>query len=234
MITYIQMHRGEFLRRPNRFLADVLVDGQEVVCHVKNTGRCRELLVPGAEVWCQHHDKLGRKTAWSLITVRKGLKLVNIDSQVPNRLAQQWVACGGLGFVPEMIRAEQTHGDSRFDLYFECDGKPCYLEVKGVTLEQNGIARFPDAPTERGTKHLRGLIRAASEGFGAYVLFVVQMEGVDHLEPNWATDPVFSQALCDCADAGVQILAVSCHVTVDAIEIRQPISVKLGQPVAQA
>ena len=162
MIKYENMYKGKFLSRPNRFLAHVEIDGEEEICHVKNTGRCRELLQPGATVWCQHHDDPNRKTQWSLITVRKGPRLVNLDSQVPNKLAVQYVRSGGLGFVPDLVKAEKTYGQSRFDLYYEAGEKRGFVEVKGVTLEENGVARFPDAPTQRGRKHLLELQQAAA------------------------------------------------------------------------
>ena len=153
---YPNMVPGIFLSRPNRFIAHVEINGQTEVVHVKNTGRCRELLPPGAEVWCQRSDNPSRKTKYDLITVRKGNRLINMDSQAPNIAAKEWLRAGGLGAV-EDLKAESTHGDSRFDFSFTLDGKPCFLEVKGVTLENDGVCAFPDAPTERGAKHLRGL-----------------------------------------------------------------------------
>ena len=168
---------GVFLSRPNRFVAHVQIDGKTEVCHVKNTGRCRELLPAGAEVWCLESGNPARKTRFDLITVRKGERLINMDSQAPNLAAREWLLAGGLGEIQD-LRPETVHGDSRFDFSFVKDEKRCFLEVKGVTLENDGVCAFPDAPTERGTKHLRGLARAAGEGYGAYVLFVVQMEAV--------------------------------------------------------
>ena len=182
------MFPGKFLARPNRFIAHVTIGGLEEVVHVKNTGRCRELLPAGAEVWCQRSDNPSRKTKYDLITVRKGSRLINMDSQAPNLAAKEWLAAGGLGEIKN-LRAETKHGDSRFDFSFVRDGKPCFLEVKGCTLENDGICAFPDAPTERGAKHLRGLQRCVEDGFGAYVLFVIQMSEVKHLHPNDATDP---------------------------------------------
>lgn len=217
---------GVFLSRPNRFIARVEIDGRETVVHVKNTGRCRELLVPGAEVWCQRSLNPARKTGFDLITVRKGGRLINMDSQAPNTAAAEWLASGGLGNVEE-LRRETVWEDSRFDFSFTLDGKPCLLEVKGVTLEQDGICAFPDAPTERGAKHLRGLIRAAKAGFGTYVLFVIQMADVQFLHPNWVTDPSFSAALREAAASGVMVLAMDCHVTYDTMTIRDPVPVTL-------
>lgn len=225
-MQYKNMVPGIFLRRPNRFIAYVLIHGQEAVCHVKNTGRCRELLVPGAQVWCAVADNPDRKTKYDLIAVQKGTRLINMDSQAPNLAAGQWLAAGGLGNI-ENLKAETTHGDSRFDFSFVKDGKQCFLEVKGVTLENDGICAFPDAPTTRGAKHLRGLAQAAREGFGAYVLFVIQMADVTYLHPNDATDPAFGQALREAAAAGVNVIAVDCHVTPDSMVIGKPIEVRL-------
>ena len=223
---YTNMTPGTFLARPNRFIAHVEIDGQTEIVHVKNTGRCRELLPVGAEVWCQKSDNPNRKTKYDLITVRKGSRLINMDSQAPNIAAKKWLLAGGLGKA-ENIKAETTHGDSRFDFSFTLNGKPCFLEVKGVTLENDGICAFPDAPTERGAKHLRGLQNCVEEGFGGYVLFVIQMEDVKYLHPNDATDPNFGKALREAAAAGVQVLAVDCTVTEDTMTIRNFVPVSL-------
>ena len=217
---------GIFRSRPNRFIAHIEIDGQEQVCHVKNTGRCKELLIPGARVWCQRSSNPSRKTAFDLIAVEKGSRLINMDSQAPNGAAVRWLAAGGLGAVSQ-LRAESVHGDSRFDFSFLLDGRQCFLEVKGVTLEQDGVCAFPDAPTSRGVKHLQGLTRATREGYGAYVLFVIQMEGVLYLHPNDATDPAFGAALREAEEAGVQVLAMDCRVTPEAMTLNQPVSVRL-------
>ncbi len=227
MFQYEKMHEGVFLSRPNRFLAHVNIGGREEICHVKNTGRCRELLVPGATVWCQHHDAPGRKTNWSLITVKKGDRLINMDSQVPNKLAEEYVRAGGLGFVPEIVRPEQVWGNSRFDLYYEGNGHRGFVEVKGVTLEQEGVVRFPDAPTERGRKHLLELQKAVREGLEAWVLFVVQMSEVSRFEPNRTTDPAFADALAACREAGVGIRAVTCQVTPNSLSVDKEIPICL-------
>ncbi len=224
---YSNMVSGLFRSRPNRFIAHIEIDGREEVCHVKNTGRCKELLVPGATVWCQRSDNPARKTKYDLIAVQKGQRLINMDSQAPNKATEEWLANGGLGQITN-LRAETTHGDSRFDFSFILNGKQCFLEVKGVTLENDGVCAFPDAPTERGAKHLRGLAKAAQEGYGAYVLFVIQMSDVKYLHPNDATDPAFGDALRQAAKAGVQILAMDCTVTEDTMVIRQPVLVKLN------
>lgn len=225
-MKYANMCRGIFLSRPNRFIAHVQIDGESQVVHVKNTGRCRELLVPGAEVWCQRSDNPSRKTKYDLIAVNKAGRLINMDSQAPNAAAGEWLASGGLGPV-EQLRPEQTHGDSRFDFSFEKQGQPCFLEVKGVTLETDGVCAFPDAPTERGAKHLRGLAQAAREGYGAYVLFVIQMEDVKFLHPNEERDPAFAAALREAAQAGVRILALDCRVTPEEMTLQTPVPVAL-------
>lgn len=225
-MKYANMLPGTFLARPNRFIAHVQIGGQTEIVHVKNTGRCRELLPAGAQVWCQRSDNPARKTKYDLITVRKGERLINMDSQAPNIAAKEWLSAGGLGPVEE-LRAETVHGDSRFDFSFRKDGRQCFLEVKGVTLETDGVCAFPDAPTERGAKHLRGLAEAARSGFGAYVLFVIQMADVEYLHPNDATDPGFGTALREAAAAGVQVLAVDCEVTVAEMRIRNPVPVRL-------
>jgi sugar fermentation stimulation protein A len=225
-MNYSRMVPGTFLDRPNRFIAHVEIDGKTEICHVKNTGRCRELLPAGAQVWCQQADAPTRKTKFDLIAVQKGHRLINMDSQAPNIAAGEWLRSGGLGAI-ENLRPETVHGDSRFDHSFTLNGKPCLLEVKGVTLENDGICAFPDAPTERGAKHLRGLIQAAREGYGAYVLFVIQMSDVRYLHPNDATDPIFGATLREAASAGVQILAMDCHVTPESMTIGSPVEVRL-------
>lgn len=225
-MKYENMVSGRFLARPNRFIAHVEIGGNKEIVHVKNTGRCRELLTVGAEVWCRFDPNPARKTHYDLITVRKSDRLINMDSQAPNAAAKEWLRSGGLGDI-QNLKAESFHGDSRFDFSFTKDGKTCYLEVKGVTLENDGVCAFPDAPTERGVKHLRGLAALAQQGYGAYVLFVIQMPDVKYLHPNDATDPAFGAALRDAAAAGVQILAMDCAVTENTMDIRLPVLVKL-------
>ena len=225
-MRYSQMMPGRFLARPNRFIAHVEIGGQTEIVHVKNTGRCRELLPVGAEVWCEKSSNLNRKTKFDLITVRKGQRLINMGSQAPNTAAGEWLRSGGLGHI-ENLKAEAFHGDSRFDFSFTKEGKTCFLEVKGVTLETDGICAFPDAPTQRGAKHLKGLTQLAREGYGAYVLFVIQMADVRSLHPNNTTDPAFGQALRDAAAAGVQILAYDCAVVPDAMVLQSPVPVIL-------
>jgi len=226
MAQYENMTSGIFLRRPNRFIAHVELGGQEELCHVKNTGRCRELLPAGAQVWCQKSDNPNRKTAYDLITVQKGSRLINMDSQAPNAAAREWLEQGGLGEISQ-LRAETFHGDSRFDFSFLKDGKRCFLEVKGVTLENDGVCAFPDAPTQRGAKHLKGLAKAVADGFGGYVLFVVQMADVKYLHPNDATDPAFGAALREAAAAGVRVLAVECDITENSMSVSKEVPVIL-------
>ena len=223
---YKQIVPGIFLKRPNRFIAHIEIDGKEMICHVKNTGRCRELLPQGAKVWCEKSDNPNRKTAFDLIAVQKGSRLINMDSQAPNAAAKQWLEQGGLGEI-ENLKPESRHGDSRFDFAFTKDGIPCFLEVKGVTLETDGVCAFPDAPTLRGAKHLRELTQLAQTGYGAYVLFVIQMSDVRYLHPNDATDPGFGTALREAAAAGVTVLAVDCAVTVDSMTIGNSVPVIL-------
>ena len=217
---------GSFLARPNRFIAHVEIAGNTEVCHVKNTGRCRELLPTGAKVWCEVSNNPARKTKYDLITVQKGERLINMDSQAPNIAAKEWLLAGGLGKI-ENLKSETTQGESRFDFSFTKDGRPCFLEVKGVTLENDGICAFPDAPTQRGAKHLRGLSQLAKEGYGAYVLFVIQMTDVKYLHPNDATDPNFGAALRQASADGVQILAVDCRVTEYSMDIENKVEVRL-------
>ncbi len=225
-MRYENMVPGIFLSRPNRFIAHVRIDGVEQVCHVKNTGRCRELLPPAAEIWCQKSSNPNRKTQYDLITVRKGDRLINMDSQAPNIAAKEWLLSGGLGEIAN-LRPESTHGDSRFDFSFTLEGSKCFLEVKGVTLENDGVCAFPDAPTQRGVKHLNGLIRAAQEGYGAFVLFVIQMADVKYLRANAETDPQFADALKAAAENGVTLLAMDCAVTESTMDIRLPVLIKI-------
>ena len=225
-MQYENMVPGVFLARPNRFIAHVEIDGQMEVCHVKNTGRCRELLIPGAKVWCQRSGNPNRKTQYDLITVKKGDRLINMDSQAPNVAAKEWLLSGGLGEISD-LKAEYTHGDSRFDFSFLMEGTRCFLEVKGVTLEDDGVCAFPDAPTERGVKHLRGLTQAAKDGYGAFVLFVIQMADVKYLRPHDERDPAFGAALREAAENGVTVMAMDCGVTEDTMQIRLPVLVRL-------
>ena len=225
-MKYGAVTKGIFLERPNRFIARVIMDGETVVCHVKNTGRCRELLVPGATVYLAAGENPGRKTAWDLIAVEKGTKLINMDAQAPNRVfaefAQQFEA------EARAIHPEFTVGESRLDFCLELqDGGFHYIEVKGVTLEQDGHVRFPDAPTERGVKHLHELSRLAAEGHRATAFFVIQMAEVKDFSPNDDTHPAFGEALRQAAAAGVNVAAYTCRVTPDSLEIDRPVPVIL-------
>ena len=223
---YNKMVPGRFLSRPNRFIAHIEIDGKEEVCHVKNTGRCRELLTPGAQVWCLDAASPARKTRYDLIAVQKGSRLINMDSQAPNTAAKEFLERGGLGEISD-LRPETKIGKSRFDFSFTKDSKPCFLEVKGVTLEHDGVCAFPDAPTERGVKHLKELTVLAQEGYDAYVLFVIQMADVRSLHSNDTTDPAFGQALRAAAAAGVKLLAYDCAVAPDTMTLRKPVPVIL-------
>ena len=216
---------GKFISRPNRFLAKVEINGAEETVHVKNTGRCKELLQPGATVYLEHWDTEKRKTKYDLITVQKGDQLVNIDSQAPNKVAAEYLKT----LFPDCIflKSEVTHGKSRFDFYLETPDEKWFIEVKGVTLEEDGVARFPDAPTQRGVKHLEELTACLSEGYHAMVLFVIQMKSVHLLEPNDRTHPEFGAALRRANEAGVRIQAVDCIVTPDSLSADAPTQVNL-------
>lgn len=218
-MTYERIIEGRFIDRPNRFIAHVELSGAVETVHVKNTGRCRELLVPGARVWVQESLNPKRKTKYDLITVQKGDMLINMDSQAPNAVFGDYLAAGRLIPSPTLIRPETVFGDSRFDFYLEGGGRRAFCEVKGVTLEQNGVVLFPDAPTARGTKHLRELIRAHDAGFEAYAVFVVQMERARYFEPNVRCDGEFAAALLDAKRGGVNILCLNCSITPKTINI---------------
>ena len=231
-MKYKRIVEGQFISRPNRFMAKVLLNGEEVVAHVKNTGRCRELLVPGYHVWLYVADSVTRKTAYDLVAVEKTLTdgralLINMDSSAPNNVAEEWLRSGAVFSANATIRREVANGDSRYDFLITKDGRESYLEVKGVTLEENGIAMFPDAPTERGVKHIEGLIRLKKEGYGAYILFVVQMRGIKYFTPNVKTHLEFAETLKRAQNSGVNILCIDSIVSEDGIEYGSPIDVVL-------
>lgn len=228
-MKYEAIVEGLFLARPNRFIAHVDVGGEQVVAHVKNTGRCRELLTPGARLYLRDwgEDHGGRKTRYDVIAVEKGTLLVNMDSQAPNKVFAEWANSGGFVSGLTLLRPETTWGSSRFDFYWETAEKRGFMEVKGVTLEENGYVRFPDAPTQRGVKHLEELIRAKEAGYEAAVCFVIQMEGMRCFSPNDATHPAFGDALRKAVKAGVHVLAVECHVTPETLEITREVPVVL-------
>lgn len=260
-MRYQSITHGVFISRPNRFLAQVEIAGQVHTVHVKNTGRCRELLVPGAKVILEHHvdfAETGRKTEFSLVGVYKGEILINMDSQAPNQAAREWLKqsgwlrqSGGLQLGGRLkrsgrlkqriidVRREVKYGNSRFDLAFQIENRdeagdvtkimPAFMEVKGVTLERHGTAMFPDAPTERGVKHLLELKEAVSQGYQAYVLFVIQMKGVKEFRPNHETHEEFARTLKMVSDAGVQVMAYDCLVREDGFCIDQPVPVCLGE-----
>ena len=229
MKLYRNLTRCSFLYRVNRFMSHCDVDGIDTAVHVKNTGRLRELLMPGAAVWLEHSDNPARKTSYDLVAVENRGYIVNIDSQATNPVAAEWIASGGLGDDVTMLRREVTHGDSRFDLAFTQKNTPVLVEVKGVTLiDDEGTACFPDAPTERGVKHLHGLTEAVRSGMKAAVCFVIQRENVLRLRPNDRTDPAFGQALREAAAAGVQIVACVCCVTPDEMTITHTVPVDLA------
>ena len=224
-MQYAAVSEAVFLERPNRFIARVLLRGEMVTCHVKNTGRCRELLVPGATVYLSAGETPLRKTAYDLIAVEKGSRLINMDAQAPNRCFAEWAGVFEPGAA---VRPEVTVGGSRLDFCLELPGGgKHYVEVKGVTLEEDGHARFPDAPTERGVKHLHELTRLAAEGHRATVFFVIQMADVKDFSPNDATHPAFGEALRRAAEAGVNVAAYSCRVMPDSLTIDQPVPVRL-------
>ncbi len=231
-MKYANLFKGIFLERLNRFVARVEIDGREERVHVKNTGRCAELLVPGNAVYLEKSNVLTRKTAYDLIAVEKktldGVRLVNMDSMAPNRAAAEWLSAGALGEM-QNLRAEATIGDSRFDFCAEQAGRRVVIEVKGCTLEEDGVARFPDAPTERGVKHVRGLIQLAKQGCRCIVLIVIQMKGVQVFQPNWKTHPEFGQALVDAQSAGVEIIAMDCTVIPGEMCIECPVPVDLAR-----
>lgn len=230
-MQYQNICPGRFVARPNRFIAHVETDRGVEVCHVKNTGRCRELLVPGARVWLEESGNLARKTRYDLVSVEKqtgsGPICINMDSQAPNRVFGEWAAAGGFRPNLTLLRPETTFGASRFDYYWETPDCRGFLEIKGVTLEQDGVVRFPDAPTQRGVKHLEELVEARKAGYEAAVCFIVQMEGMKWLEPNDVTHPQFGAALRAAAKAGVEVLALECQVTPDTLQIKGPLPVRL-------
>lgn len=228
-MKYKNVIEGRFLERPNRFVAYVEIDGRREICHVKNTGRCGELLLPGARVFLQIADNPARKTKYDLIGVMKDNIMVNMDSQIPNRVVEEWLRSNTVLFEQPVIRPEKKYGNSRFDLYIEDGSRKAFIEVKGVTLERDGIASFPDAPTERGIKHLKELQECLKEGYEAYVVFVIQMKGVCRMQPNWSRHKAFGEALVSAVNEGVKVLAYDCVVTEDSIQIDEPVSVYLGE-----
>ncbi len=221
-MKYKNIVEGIFISRPNRFIAHVSIDGKEEICHVKNTGRCKELLVEGAKVYLEKSDNPNRKTAYDLVAVLKGERLINMDSQAPNKVAFEFLK---KEFPNASIKSEKTFLDSRFDFYIE--NEKIFVEVKGVTLEKDGVVLFPDAPTQRGVKHLGGLCEWKSMGNKSIILFIVQMDNVSYFTPNKETHPQFAEALKDAFKQGVEIMAVTCDVTPDSLTAKNKIEVNL-------
>ena len=226
-MRYTKVVPALFLNRPNRFIAEVELEGKIERVHVKNTGRCRELLVPGCRCYLSDSGNPLRKTRYDLIAVEKGELMINMDSQVVNTLVEEFLAGGGLFPAGAKIRREVTFGKSRFDFYIESGERKIFLEVKGVTLENDGVAAFPDAPTERGVKHLKELVEAAEKGYESYVFFVIQMKNIKYFIPNDITHPEFGRALREAAVQGVKILAMDCLVEPEALHIDEDVEIRL-------
>ncbi len=227
MMKYKEIQKAVFISRPNRFVAKVSIDGEEAAVHVKNTGRCRELLTLGVEVWLEKSSNPERKYQYSLVTVKKGDRMVNMDSQAPNKAVGEWLSESGLFSDVKLIRPECKYGNSRFDFYVEYEDKKAFIVVKGVTLENDGTVSFPDAPTERGSKHLRELCECIKDGYEAYVIFVIQMKDVLYFTANADHDPVFARTLKEAHNEGVRILAYDCLVTEDEMKIGDSVKVKI-------
>jgi len=228
-MKYKNVVKGTFIDRPNRFIALVNIDGRMEKCHVKNTGRCKELFVKDAPLYLEVSDNPNRKTAYDVIGVIKGDTMINIDSQVPNKVVHEWMLESGFLSDKDSIKPEHRYQNSRFDFYAETadQSRKILIEVKGVTLEEDGVARFPDAPTERGIKHMKELIAAKENGYESYLIFVIQMKGVHRFEPNYRTHREFGQVLVQAEKAGVKVLAFDCIVTEDSLKIDQPIKIQL-------
>ena len=226
-MIYNNIHKGVFQSRPNRFIAEVEINGKLEVCHVKNTGRCKELLVPGTTVYVDFVDNPARSTQYDLIAVHKGDLLINMDSYAPNRAFGEYLRQGKFLKGVTYVKAEAKYGNSRFDFYVETATTKAFIEVKGVTLEENNVAMFPDAPTERGIKHLNELSACIADGYEAYVVFVIQMEGVSHFMPNYKTHAAFGETLVKVTQMGVKAMAFDCKVTPSEMIINKPMSVKL-------
>ncbi len=221
-MEYRHIQRATFISRPNRFIAHVVLEGEgcETVVHVKNTGRCRELLVPGATVFVEKANNPARKTQYDLIAVLKGERLINMDSQAPNPVFAQWAKESGYFEKIILLKPETTYENARFDFYIETEKRKIFVEVKGVTLEEDGVAMFPDAPTQRGVKHTETLIRCMQNGFEAMMVFVIQMKDVSYFTPNNRTHEAFGKILKQAEEAGVTLLALDCHVTPASINAR--------------
>ena len=231
-MNYKKIVQATFIERPNRFIAYCKINETIEKVHVKNTGRCRELLIPNCTVYLEESDNPSRKTKYSLIAVQKGNRLINMDSQVPNKVVQEalvnkTIILPGLDEEITFIKPEKTYGNSRFDIYLETKNKKAFIEIKGVTLEEDGVVLFPDAKTERGVKHIKELIEAKKDGYHSYVVFVVQMKDVKYFTPNIKMHKELGDALIEAQNAGVNVLAYDCEVTPNSIEIKDEVNVKL-------
>lgn len=226
---YNKIVSGIFVSRPNRFIAYVEINDMIHKCHVKNTGRCKELLVNGVTVYLEEADNPNRSTKYSLIAVQKGPRIINMDSQAPNKAVYEWLLCGHLIQDAVKIKPEQVYENSRFDFYIEAPGRKVFIEVKGVTLEEEGVVLFPDAPTERGVKHITELSKCLLEGYEAYILFVVQMEGVKYFKPNDRTHKEFGEALRLAQEQGVHVLAMDCLVETNSMVLNELVPVVLDR-----
>lgn len=230
-MKYERMKQGRFIERPNRFIAHIEIDGVNEVVHVKNTGRCQELLTPNATVYVQKALNPERKTQWDLIAVEKNDRMINMDSQVTNHVVKEWIEVGNLFPEASLIKSEVTYGNSRFDLYVEAGERKIFIEVKGVTLEVDDVVRFPDAPSERAVKHVEELVQAKKNGYEAYVFFVIQMKNVSYFTPNEVTHKAFAEALKWAKKEDVHVIAYDCEVTYDSIQIADEVSVVLEEPI---
>lgn len=226
-MKYNNILSANFISRQNRFIAEIEINGKREICHVKNTGRCKELLTPNARIYVQYSDSPTRKTKYDLISVLKGNTLINIDSQAPNKIFGEWVRDGE--FLPNItkIKPECKYKNSRFDFYIEADKRKIFAEIKGVTLEKNGVVMFPDAPTERGVKHIKELCECIGEGYEAYVFFIIQMSDCKFFTPNRITHPAFADALLEAEKSGVNIRALDCFVTADELTVNKPVEIRL-------
>ena len=222
-MKYKKIKEGFFRERPNRFIAYVEIDGKIEVCHVKNTGRCKELLIPGVKVYLEESDNPERKTKYDLISVYKGDILFNIDSSAPNKVFGEWVRESGYFKNVTLVKPEKTYGKSRFDFYIEADSRKIFAEVKGVTLEKDGVLMFPDAPTERGVKHINELVLCKKDGYDAFVVFIIQTEKAKHFTPNAETHKEFAVALKNALKNGVKVLCLTCNVTADEMCVKEQI-----------
>lgn len=230
-MKYQNIKRAIFESRPNRFIAYCLLDGKQVTAHVRNTGRCREILIPGTKVYLEPSHKTERKTPYSLVGAEKGDMLINIDSTAPNKVVFEALSNKKL-VLPDLdnifsLKKEAIYNNSRFDFYIESETSKALVEVKGVTLEENGVAMFPDAPTERGVKHIEELMKALDEGYLSYMLFIIQMKGVKYFRPNFSMHRLFGETLAKAKEKGVKILAYDCNVTADSLEIADLLEVRI-------